>query len=199
MKQKYYGLLVALLCVFEVPCLLGQASPDPLLPTLLGKWEVLSYSEQGITVNKQEASPAQARKVYAHVRGQRAIRFYGYQAYEEGLSRREDRAFKEWLERDSVLEVKRLMEVISIPYYAVFFADSTLSLYNKTVETGAVLIPESRRFALNGKTMSLDIFRLGGYERLDVQILWLDEKKLTLFIPDEAEVVELVKVPFALP
>jgi hypothetical protein len=47
--------------------------------------------------------------------------------------------------------------------------------------------------------MSLNIVRSGGYDRSDVQILLLDEKRLTLFIPEDAEVVELVKVPFALP
>ena len=177
----------------------AQATPDPRLPQLLGKWEVVSYSEQGVSVNKREAPLAQAQKVYAHVRTPRAIQFYSYQLMYEDLNRREDRAFQEWLQRDSMLEVKRLVEVISMPYYAVFFADSTLSTYNKTVETGAVQFPESRRFALNSKTMSLNIVRSGGYDRSDVQILLLDEKRLTLFIPEDAEVVELVKVPFALP
>lgn len=199
MKNGISLFCLCLLTVGQGSRLSAQMTPDPRLPQLLGKWEVVSYSEQGVAVNKREAPHAQAQKVYAHVRTQRALQFYSHQLMYEDWNRREDRAFQEWLQRDSLLEVKRLVGVISTPYYAVFFADSTLSVYNKTVETGAVLFPESKRFALNSSTMSIDIFIPGGYGRSDVQILLLDEKRLTLFIPEDAEVVELVKVPLALP
>ena len=41
---------------------------------------------------------------------------------------------------------------------------------------------------------------VGGWmDRLEIQILFLSDNKMTLFIPEEAEIVELVKTAFNIP
>lgn len=177
----------------------AQKTAPPLLEQLLGKWAVVAYTEQGVPVDKLAPAGPQAVRVYEHIRDQRASTFYNYQLAYEPLNRRENRDFLEWQQRDSILEVNRLVEAIQMPYYAVFFADSTLALYNRPADNSPVYFPESRRFALDAATMSIDIYAPGGFYRSDVQILFLDDQRMTLFIPEEAEVVELVKRPFKLP
>ena len=87
-----------------------------------------------------------------------------------------------------------------MPYYAVFFADSTLALYNKDAASNQISFPEARHFSFAPATMSLDIMPTNNvYERWQVQILLLTAARLTLFLPETAEVVELVKTPFTLP
>jgi hypothetical protein len=192
-------LLLAAPSLFFVSINARISPPGPDMDQLVGKWEVVQYAEQGVQVDKKGAIPDQARRVYEHVRERRITTFYGPQPVYDQLNRRESREFKEWIQRDSINEVRRLMDIIPMPYYAVFFADSTLSLYNKEEKTGHILVPESRRFTFSKATMSLDIFRLGGYDRSDVQVLYLDDQRMTLYIPEEAEIVQLIKRPFDLP
>ncbi|NUO03728.1 MAG: hypothetical protein HUU01_24200, partial [Saprospiraceae bacterium] len=45
---------------------------------LLGRWEVIRYSEQGVQVDKKQAALPQAQAVYAHVGSHRAAIWYGY-------------------------------------------------------------------------------------------------------------------------
>lgn len=175
------------------------APAGPEMGQLTGKWEVVAYAEQGVQVDKKGDPADQAKRVYEHVRERRITTFYGPQPVYDQLNRRESREFREWIQRDSINEVRRLMEIIPLPYYAVFFADSTLSLYNKNEQTGHITVPESRRFAFYPDNMSLDIFRLGGYDRSDVQVLYLDGQRMTLYIPEEAEIVQLIKRPLNLP
>jgi len=39
----------------------------------------------------------------------------------------------------------------------------------------------------------------GGYGKIEAQILLLTDRRLLLFLPEEAEIVELVKTEFILP
>ncbi|MCC6458921.1 MAG: hypothetical protein IT260_00530, partial [Saprospiraceae bacterium] len=125
--------------------------------------------------------------------------WYGLQPYED-LSRRASRDFHEWVERDSSIEVSRLAEAIAMPYLAVFFPDSTLSLYNKDALSARVQFPEARHYTFVPATMSLDISHPGGFGvAWQAQVLRLTADRLTLFLPEDAEVVELVKTAFSLP
>jgi len=197
--QKYALLLVCI--VVSGSLYAQQAAPAPKTALLLGRWEVLSYSEQGVPVDKKQAPHPQALAVYEHIRKQRALTWYGYTDYED-LSRREYRAFERWVETDSLNEVERVAKAIELPYYAVFFPDSTLSMYNKDGSTKLVSFPEVRHFVFSAATMSLDI--IPGLANMygpksEVQILLLTETRLTLYIPEEAEIVELVKTTFTIP
>lgn len=177
------------------------AAPDPKLALLLGRWEVVAYSEQGVQVDKKQAALPQAVAVYNHVRDLRARQWYGfgYDVYDDP-SRRELRAFERWQQLDSLREVSRVAEAIAMPYFAVFFPDSTLSLYNKDEKTNHVFLPEVKQYAFAPLVMSFDLTPLGSrYPLSRVQILALSETRLTLFIPEEAEIVELEKTPFKLP
>ncbi len=166
---------------------------------LLGRWEVVSYSEQGVQVDKKQPALPQALSVYRHNRIERARQFYSYSEYED-YSRHESRDYREWAERDSSVEVARVAAAIALPYYAVFFADSTLALYNKDAVSNQVSFSEARHFVFVPATMSVDIMPvLNTYDRWQVQVLLLSATKLTLFLPETAEVVELVKTPFSLP
>lgn len=166
--------------------------------TLLGRWEVLEYQEQGVQVNKKQPPLPQAIAVYQHVRQQRALTWYGYD--EEGGDRR-TRAYQRWEERDSLREVDRLVEAIAMPYYAVFFPDSTLALYNKDTATGRVAFPESRHYTYYPGTRSIDIFAPGSdrFIQWQAQIMELTPTRLVLFLPEEAELVVLEKRSFEVP
>ncbi len=171
-------------------------------PVLTGRWEVVAYSEQGIPVDKKRDALAQARTVYEHVREERARTYFGYDATWDELSRRENRAFQRWSELDSTVETRRIAEAIRTPYFAVFFADSTLAAYNKVPATNQILFPEKRHYIFSPATMSLDIWQPNAeapYGKWDAQILRLDTEHLTLFLPEEAEIVELVRADGALP
>jgi hypothetical protein len=164
---------------------------------LIGRWEVIKYSEQGVQVDKKQAAMPQAQRVYSHVSVQRSLIFYGY---DEESGNRRTRAFERWEEQDSLREVNRIAEAIATPYFAVFFADSTLSVYNKEVTTNVILFPESRQFTFHPATMSIDISIPGGYGvQWQAQVLVLTRDRLVLFLPEEAEVVELIKTEFILP
>lgn len=177
----------------------SQKPPDTLLQKLLGRWEVVAYSEQGVQVDKKAAPLPQALKVYEHVRQTRAERWYGYREYDD-LSRRENRAFREWQDRDSSIEVQRVAEAIAMPYYVVFFADSTISLYNKDAANNRISFPEARHYSFVPATMSIDIFNFGGFGvQWQAQVLLLTTGRMTLFLPEEAEVVELIKTSYSLP
>ena len=177
-------------------------------PTLLGRWEVLQYSEQGLPVDKKKPALPQALDVYRHVQKERARVWYGYD-YEatDEYSKRRAREFERWEMRDSTKEVNRIADAIATPYFAVFFADSTLSLYNKDAETGLISFPESRQYIFSPATMSMDIYPPGyqaveksnWVDKWDVQVLFLSETRMTLFLPQEAEIVELMKTEFKLP
>lgn len=177
----------------------AQRAADTLLRQLLGRWEVVSYSEQGVQVDKKAPALPQALKVYEHLRQKRAEQWYGYSDYDE-LNRRESRAFREWQERDSSIEVHRIMDAIATPYYAVFFADSTLSVYNKHSANNRILFPEGRQFSFVPEFMSITIKNPGGFGiQWRAQVLSLTAGRMTLFLPEEAEVVELVKTAYSLP
>lgn len=178
--------------------LMGQTTDKK--PSLLGRWEVIAYSEQGVQVDKKRPALPQALAVYQHVREERARIWYGYDPDDE-QSRKRLRAYEHWEERDSTQEVARVAEAIEMPYFAVFFADSTLSVYNKADRTNEILFPEARHYVYAPNTSSIRIFSPGafGYLQWNAQILLLTETEMTLFLPEEAEVVKLVKTAFTLP
>lgn len=195
---KFTGLFLALFCILQSAHTQTTAAPPTTL--LIGRWEVLSYSEQGVQVDKKQPAMPQAVAVYRHIGEERARNFYGYSAYDDDLSRRRTRAFEHWAEHDSTIEVARIAQAIATPYFAVFFADSTLALYNKDAVTSAISFPEARHYVFTASTMSIDL--LPGqpdFLKHEVQILLLTETRLKLFLPETAEVVELVKTVFTLP
>lgn len=202
MNNLKKAFLIAIL--FQIGATLSAQTPDPKTALLLGRWEVLSYSEQGVQVDKKQNARPQAVKVYDHISRQRAQVWYGYSDYED-LSRREAKAFERWSTLDSLIEVDRVTEAISMPYFAIFFPDSTLSMYNKDA-ANQIHFPEVRHFVFSPGSMSLDIVPglagSNGYGygvKTDVQILFLSETSMRLFIPDEAEIVELVKTAYSIP
>lgn len=208
--HRYSFLAIMLYCLIaQAAVLSAQNAPDSKWSQLLGRWEVVQYSEQGLQVDKKRPALPQARDVYQHVRRMRARTWYGFE-YENAdeYSRRRAREFERWEERDSTREVKRIADAIETPYFAVFFPDSTLALYNKD-EQGRVTFPESRRFVFSPKTMSVDVYPpgmlpppqpIGGWvDRLEIQILVLTDTRMLLFVPEEAEVVELIKTAYTLP
>ncbi|HNE28788.1 MAG TPA: hypothetical protein PLW66_06450, partial [Saprospiraceae bacterium] len=65
-----------------------------------------------------------------------------------------------------------------------------------------ILFPEKRHYEYAPATMSIDIWQpnsLSPYGKWDAQILHFDERRLTLFLPEEAEVVELARADGDLP
>jgi len=179
--------------------LVAQTPGEVKLSALLGRWEISNYAEQGVQVDKKQPALAQAIAVYRHARADRARQFYGYSDYED-YSRHESRDYKEWAARDSSVEVGRIAQAIALPYYAVFFADSTLSLYNKEAATNQITFPEAKHFIFAPASMSIDIMpTTNTYDRWQAQILLLTATRMTLFLPETAEVVELVKTPYSLP
>jgi hypothetical protein len=177
----------------------GNAQGNNTSP-LLGRWEVVSYSEQGVPVDKKQPGLSQALNVYAQVRAERGRVWYGYDPDDE-QSRKRVRAYERWEERDSTQEVSRVAEAIEMPYFVVFFADSTMALYNKVASTGQILFPEARRYVYAPATSSIDIFSPGafGYLQWNAQILAISDREMVLFLPEEAEVVRLVKTAYTLP
>lgn len=172
---------------------------DSMTKFLLGRWEVVAYSEQGVQVDKKAPALPQALRVFEHNRWNRATTWYGYDPYED-LSRRANRAFEHWQQRDSSIEVRRVADAIALPYYAVFFPDSTLALYNKDTQSNLITLPESRQYIFSPATRSMDISLPGGFAlQWQAQVLLLTDERMTLFLPEEGEIVELVKTAFSLP
>lgn len=162
---------------------------------LLGRWEVVKYAEQGVQVDKKQAAMPQAQQVYQHIREQRALQYYGYDYNSE---ERTTRAFERWQEADEMQETRRVEKAIAMPYFAVFFTDSTLAVYNK--DTSGVYFPESLHFTFVPKTMSMDIGYAGSFvPRWQAQVLVLTRERMVLFLPEDAEVVELVKADGDMP
>jgi hypothetical protein len=164
---------------------------------LEGKWEVIEYSEQGVPVQKKSSALAQAIKVWQYNWPNRSGYYYGYNPdYDKKAPRR----YEKWEEQDSIREVRRLIDAISTPYFAVFFADSTLALYNKDASTGSISFSETRRYRYNQAFGSFDITPgLDYFEKTNVQIIEHTENSMRLFIPGKAEIVVLLKQPFILP
>jgi hypothetical protein len=200
-------LLLGLLCWQTA---IGAQNTVPSPATLLqGRWEVLEYAEQGIQVNKSADALRQAVSIYRNIQQERARVWYGYdENVENEYSKRRMREFERWATRDSTQEVQRITEAIATPYFAVFFADSTLALYNRETATGRVLFPQSRRYIFSPATMSIDIFPPGfmppaapgsWVDRWEVQILELTTDRMVLFIPEEGEVVVLRKAAGKVP
>ncbi|MBK7869477.1 MAG: hypothetical protein IPJ74_01740 [Saprospiraceae bacterium] len=191
--MKYFFVVAGYLFAFE----LCAQDTTALKAALLGRWEVLECSEQGIQVNKKQDAKSQASEVYQHIKEQRAILYYGFN---EASGERRTRNFERWQERDSTQEVDRVIQAIAMPYYAVFFADSTLAVYNKDSLSNIIQFPESRRYIFSPGTMSIDITLPGGYGiQWQAQVLELTADRLILFLPEEAEVVVLAKRNFSLP
>ncbi|HLP96377.1 MAG TPA: hypothetical protein VK168_20180 [Saprospiraceae bacterium] len=198
------------LCLFCSMYVFSFAQNSPKPNPLIGRWEVLQYAEQGLQVDKKQPAAPQALAVYRHVQKTRAKTWYGFDYdYADEYSRRRSREFQRWEERDSIQEVKRITDAIQTPFFAVFFPDSTLALYNKDAASGQVSFPESRHYVFSQATMSMDVYppgvlppssQSGGWtERMDIQILLLTETNMTLFIPEEGEIVTLVKTAFVIP
>ncbi len=186
---------ILIFCLFTLGRLNAQAPSDPL-NHLLGRWEVVEYAEQGVQVDKKGDALAQSLAVYNHVREQRARQWYGYDAdYEPDLNNRQRRDLERWAQRDSAVEVERVRQAIAMPYFAVFFPDSTLALYNKDSATNRVYFPESRHYVFSPETMSIDIYGLYYSPRPEwqAQILSLTAEEMLLFLPEDGEVVKLVK------
>lgn len=166
--------------------------------SLLGRWELLRYDEQGVPVDKKAPAAPQAARVYAQASAARARQFYGYDADYELLQGRRAGQFAEWLVADSLRETRRIEAAIRTPYFAVFFADSTLALYNKDSLSGLVSHAESWKYAYDGPSRSLDLWP-SRYERWDAQVLALTASRMLLFLPQAAERVELRRAPGELP
>lgn len=192
-----FAALTLFVWLFSAQESVGQTDKKP---SVIGRWEVIAYSEQGVQVDKKMAALPQALTVYRHVRNDRGRMWYGYDSDDE-QSRKRMRAYERWEERDSTQEVARVADAIQTPFFAVFFADSTLSLYNKIAATNEVLFPEARRYVYAPATSSIDIYTPGafGYIQWNAQILTLTETEMVLFLPEEAELVRLVKTAFLLP
>jgi hypothetical protein len=186
--------LCLLTSIFSGYAAAAQESPF----SLLGRWEVLRYDEQGVPVDKKAPAAAQAARVYAHAAPGRARQFYGYDADYESLQGRRAGQFAEWLAADSLRETRRIETAIGTPYFAVFFADSTLALYNKDSLSGLVAHAESWKYAYDAPSRSLDLWP-SRYERWDAQVLALTAERLLLFLPQAAERVELRRAPGELP
>jgi hypothetical protein len=193
MRKKL--LLILLLPALSASFAFGQTDN----PAILGKWEVTAYSEQGIQVDKKAAAAPQAIRVWQHIRQERARFWYGY---DENWDPKKPRQYERWEERDSTLEVNRLVQAISMPYYAIFFPDGTLSLYNKNSENNQVFFPESRRYQYNPAANSLFIFPAMGFNEFPewrAQILSLNQDKMTLFLPESGEIVQLIRTNTSIP
>lgn len=187
--------LLLIFCLFTLGSLTAQA-PDDLLKRLTGRWEVVEYAEQGVQVDKKGEAQAQALTVYNHVKEQRARQWYGYDAdYDPDLNNRRRRDLERWAQRDSAVEVERVRQAIAIPYFAVFFPDSTLALYNKDTATGRIYFPESRHYVFSPETMSMDIYGVYSSPKPEwqAQLLSLTAAEMLLFLPEDGEVVKLVK------
>ena len=207
MKILHSCVVVILFWTNLVP---NHAQNTPKTNPLLGRWEVLQYAEQGLQVDKKQAAAPQALAVYRHVQKTRAKTWYGFD-YDQAdeYSRRRSREFQRWEERDSLQEVKRISEAIQTPFFAVFFPDSTLALYNKDAETNQVSFSEARHYVFHPASMSIDVYppgmlpplspASGWVDRMNIQILFLSETNMTLFIPEEGELVLLVKTAFSIP
>jgi hypothetical protein len=181
--------------------------PAALSAQVQGRWEVLTYSEQGLQVDKKQPALSQAVQVYRNVQQERARTWFGYDYnYADDYNRRKQNEFQRWEDRDSTLEVRRVAEAIETPYYAIFFADSTLSSYNKDA-AGRISYPEVRRYVFSPSTMSIDIYPQGytpqpnatWNSRIEAQILFLSDTQMTLFLPEEAEIVTLAKTAYVMP
>lgn len=188
---------------------LGTTAAQNITPsTILGRWEILQYHEQGLPVDKKKAALPQALEVYRYVQKERAKMWYGYDyEWADEYSKRRAKEFERWELRDSTKEVNRIADAIETPYFAVFFPDSTLALYNKDTQTGLISFPESRHYVFSPGTKSLDIYPPGfvpvagasWVDKWDVQILLLTETQMTLFLPHEAEIVTLIRTEYKLP
>lgn len=200
MQKKIF--LFAFFLLMMTNTAFSQPNRDPKLIQLLGKWEVTSYSEQGVQVYKKQAPLAQAQKVYDHIQSDRARIFYGYDEELDELSRRATRRYREWVKEDSTREVKRLVKAIETPYFVAFFPDSTVSLYNKAADDESISFPQVKHFDFSSALMSLKLMPPPinvPFRQWDVQILLLTDTRMTLFLPEQASVVELVKVPYIYP
>lgn len=200
MKKSHFQCL-GITVLFSLNALHAQTQQiaDSLANPLLGRWEQIGYSEQGVQVDKKAPPIPQAIAVYDHNRRSRAAQWYGVTDYEE-LSRRENRAYDRWLERDSAIEVRRLTEAIALPYFVAFFADSMVSMYNKDTVTNYIDLPQARQYAFSPADRSLKIYQFGGYGvQWHAQVLLLNAERLILFLAEEAEVVEFVKTPYSFP
>jgi hypothetical protein len=206
MKYGNYGLVVLLFWTNFVLSYAQKSANNPLI----GRWEVLQYAEQGLQVDKKQPAAPQALAVYRHVQKTRAKTWYGFDYdYADEYSRRRSREFQRWEERDSIQEVKRITEAIQTPFFAVFFPDNTLALYNKDTATNQVSFPESRHYVFDPATKSMDVYPpgilppanpAGGWiDRMDIQILLLTDTNMTLFLPADGEIVNLVKTDFTVP
>jgi hypothetical protein len=181
----------------------------PNLQWLLGRWEVIAYAEQGTQVDKKQDARAQAITVYRNIQRERSRQWYGLDPEDaDEYSRKRLREWAKWEQRDSTREVDRIAQAIEMPYFAVFFPDSTLALYNKDTVNNRILFPESRHYVFSPATMSLDVYEPGytppapqgaWSAKWDIQVVSLTEARMTLFLPHEGEMVELVKTPMKLP
>lgn len=199
MKHLFFGLIFFFLMSHA---LIAQNNRDPKWAQLLGKWEVTSYSEQGVQVYKKQAALPQAQAVYARIQSDRARIFYGYDEALDELSRRATRRYREWVKEDSTREVKRLVKAIETPYFVAFFPDSTVSLYNKNGESAEISFPQVKHFDFLPTLMSLKMTPPPmnvPFRNWDVQVLLLTDTRMTLFLPEQASVVELVKAPYIFP
>jgi len=184
----------------------GAIQPAPKTLEALnleGRWEVVEYSEQGLQVNKKKDALVQAQAVYEQVRAMRAHTWFGFYETEEP-NRKLLRAYDRWEERDSTAEVKRVAESIAMPYFVVFFPDSTMSSYNKELNTNRIYFSEARHYIPRPATKSCDMTYPGvsapyNYFQWRAQVLEYSDQRLTLFLPEEAEIVVLVKMPYSLP
>ncbi|MBL7979754.1 MAG: hypothetical protein JNN12_15565 [Bacteroidetes Order II. Incertae sedis bacterium] len=175
----------------------AQSPPTPNPEWLYGRWEVVSYSEQGTQVDKKQDPIPQAIQVYQQIKTERTKRYYGFDAELDDLSRRASRAFRRWVMEDSTREVRRIIHAVETPFVAVFFRDSTLSLYNKDTE-GHISNARIHRYKM--AVNSLHMEPGPQYQpKWFVQILNLTADRMRLFLPEEASIVELVKTAYILP
>jgi hypothetical protein len=196
-QQKNFIGFTFFALAFLIATTSGAQDTTALKAALLGRWELVKYSEQGLGVDKKQNALPQAQAVYHNIAKYRAKFYYGF---DEDAGDRIRRAFERWVERDSLAETSRIIEAISTPFFAVFFPDSTMSVYNKDAVTGFITYPEARHYTFFPRSMSIHITNQGGYGiQWHAQVLLLTPQRMLLFLAEEGEVVELIKTAYTLP
>jgi hypothetical protein len=199
--MKLFSAIFALFLIMATT-LSAQTTRDPKTTQLLGRWQVIKYAEQGFPVDKTQNSLTQAQDVYGYIKLDRTKMFYGYDPEMDELSRRATRRYQEWVIEDSTREVKRIAKAIEMPYFVVFFPDSTVSMYNKETDTGHIYFPKAKRYVFSPSTMSIDMKPAPidvPMDKWEIQVLLLTDDRMVLFLPEQASIVELRKTSLIIP
>lgn len=202
MRKNCIRLGLWLMLLLTMPHVDAQTTPKLQAAPLLGKWEVMTYPEQGVQVDKKQDPLAQAIKVYGRIKNERARRYYGFDPETETIDGRRERAFERWSVKDSTLEVTRITKAIAMPYFVVFFPDSTVSMYNLDASTGEIANVQVKQYWVVQDGNSLHM-KPAPYQvpmaYWPIQIVALTEQEMTLFLPEIAGIVTLRRRTMTLP